>query len=151
MASKHDRTRNDTSCNMSKYLGSGKQMCATELPTLMDCLRYCLLLRETSVDIVKIKSISEFVIDIVEQIKVNWHRANAKFQAPVIVNDRWIETRLSFYWERCSKIARGKASSQEKKKFEDDLDKLFDNSKCKCPLISCEEAGVFCKGYHCED
>ena len=41
------KTRNETSTLMSEYLGKGKEMLQTELPTLRDCLRYGILLKET--------------------------------------------------------------------------------------------------------
>ena len=41
------RTRHKSASPMSDYLGRGKEMSPTELPTSRDILRYCLLLRET--------------------------------------------------------------------------------------------------------
>ena len=42
------RTRQESSTKLSDYLGKGKEFNPTELPTLRDCLRYGILLKETN-------------------------------------------------------------------------------------------------------
>jgi hypothetical protein len=64
---------------MFRYLGSGKEMCSTELPTTRDCLRYGLLLRETNPEYSSNQSTMAMLEKVLEQIKVRWKRASFKF------------------------------------------------------------------------
>ena len=126
-------------------------MCSTELPTIRDCLRYGLFLRETSPEYSSNQSTMGMLEKVLEQIKVRWKRANFKFQPPLTAQDKSILDRLSSLWEKCSKIARDRASVKDKIKFEEGLDKLFDITKCKCPFVSCDNELVTCTGCHCDD
>ena len=145
------RTRHKSASPMSDYLGRGKEMSPTELPTSRDILRYCLLLRETLPEFKTNQSIRVMMDKVLEEIRARWKRANFKFQPPVTATDRSILDRLSALWEKCSKISRNKSNAKEKNKFEDSLDRLFDITKCRCPLLACENELSKCTGCHCED
>ena len=99
-------------------------MCLTELPTLRDCLRYGIYLREISP---KYHYASrDFYQEIAIQIKQRWASANVKFRAPVIITDKTIVDRLMELWEKASKIARRQVTSDKQiKRMEEQLDKLF--------------------------
>ena len=141
------RTRHKSASPMSEYLGRGKEMSPTELPTSRDILRYCLLRRETLPEFKTNQSIRVMMDKVLEEIRARWKRANFKFQPPVTATDRSILDRLSALWEKCSKISRNKSNAKEKNKFEEGLDRLFDITKCRCPLLACENELSKCTGY----
>ena len=126
-------------------------MCPTELPTVRDCLRYGLFLRETTADFNSNQSTMGFLQVVLEQIRIRWQRANAQFLPPVPIQDKPIMTKLTGLWKKCTKIAWNKSTAKDKDKFEEVVDKLFDITKCRCPFLSYEEAGVVCTGCHCDD
>ena len=149
----HRRTRNETFTKMSKYLGKGKEISQKELPTLRDCLLFGILLKETHENY-KNKSSKELCKEVLVQIRQRWTKANFKFQPPVTALDMTIRDRLVKFWEKASKIAWkhvNPASKKEAAKFEIQLDKLFDITKCKCPMYTCEASEVHCTGCHCEE
>ena len=138
---------------MSEYLGKGKEMLRTELPTLRDCLRYGILLKETNTAYSnKFTPTSVLVKAILIEIKERWQRANFKFKCPVIVQDQGILDKLAALWDKAYKISCHKVTIQKDiTKFEDQLDRLLDITKCRCPLYDCEDDEVVCTGCHCQE
>ena len=131
MASKGSiKTRNEKSTQMSEYVGNGKEMLQTELPTLRDCLRYGILLKETDPAYSnKFTPTSVLAKAILIEIKQRWQRANFKFQSPVTVQDKVVLDKLVAMWDKAYKISSKKIRSQlDISKFEARLDKLLDIS-----------------------
>jgi hypothetical protein len=90
------KIRKETSTLMSEYLGKGKEMLKTELPTLSDCLRYGVLLKETDPAYsTKFTPTSVPAKAILIEIKQRWQRANFKFQHPVTVQDKVVLDKLT--------------------------------------------------------
>lgn len=83
----------------------------------------------------------EVVSDMLEKVKERWTTASAKFQPPVTVMDKAIHARLTRLWEKSKSIARMQIKSREKvSAFEEQLDRLFDITKCRCAILTCREA-----------
>ena len=86
--------------------------------------------------------------EILSEVRMRWNRASAKFKPPVTAADVTIENKLVSLWDKASQIAwKRLTSAKEINKFEEQLDKLFDITKCKCPIVSCDEFP--CTGCHC--
>jgi hypothetical protein len=147
------KTRNETSTLMSEYLGKGKEMLQTELPTLRDCLRYGILLKETDPAFSnKFTPTSVLAKAILIEIKQRWQRANFKFQPPVIVQDKVVLDKLTAMWDKAYKISCKKVTSQpDISRLETQLDKLLDMTKCRCPMFDCDADEVKCTGCHCQE
>ena len=128
-------------------------MCTTELPTIRDCLRYGILLKETHPDFKSPTLSSKFMLQkVVEQVMQRWQRASFKLKPPVTAQDKTILDRLVGLWEKASKIAwKRVTSAKDVTKFEEQLDRLFDITKCRCPLLECGAEEVICTGCHCEE
>jgi hypothetical protein len=144
------KTRHEASTKLSDYLGKGKEMSQTELPTLRDCFQYGIFLRETNMDFMNHITHDTRVMakEILNGIRERWERASAKFKPPVTATDKTIENKLVTLWDKASKIAwKHLTSAKEINNFEENLDKLFDITKCKCPIVNCED--VTCTGCHC--
>ena len=105
--SKQKKTRKDTSTELSNYLGKGKEMSPNELPTLRDCLRYGIFLKETDPAYQNKVSHNTRVMGkaILVEMKKRWEKANYKFQPPVTVQDKMIVDKLVVLWTKASKIA----------------------------------------------
>ena len=133
------KTRHEISLQLADYLGKGKEMCLSELPTLRDCLMYGLFVKETDPSYIN-KNVSTKILarDILVKVKEQWQRSNTKFQPPVIIGDKTILDKLVTFWDKATRIAWKKiTNSQDITKFEEQLDKLFDITKCRCPLLHC--------------
>ena len=145
----HKRTRQEASTKLSDYLGKGKEFNPTELPTLRDCLRYGILLKETNPEL---QSNKVMMTKVLKNINQNWLKANFKFKPPVTNEDRNILAKLTALWDKAVKIARKQlTSAKDIEKLEEKLDKLFDITKCRCPIVDCCDEGVVCTGCHCEE
>ena len=78
------KTRIKSSCQLSLFLGVGKELVVSELPTARDILRYGLLQRELSEQDRRNINVNEIVDKMMSAMVQQWSRANAKFKAPVI-------------------------------------------------------------------
>ena len=75
------------------------------------------------------------------KVKEEWQRASTNFQPTVTIGDKTILDKLVTFWDKATRIAWKKiTSSQDIIKFEEQLDKFFDITKCRCLLLHCEEA-----------
>jgi hypothetical protein len=144
------KTRQSTSMNLVDYLGPGRALLTSELPTLRSILRQGILFREERMlqeDVcVKGKAASYTLIeqldDMTEAVENQWKRANNDFQPPVVITSKRLREKLSEAWEMATTIARKKMPKASKvKNFESKLDRLFDLTKCHCEIKTCQENG----------
>ena len=120
MAGARPKTRHASGTKMVEFLGSGRQMLPTELPTQRDVLRHALLLQEQNL-LVKEEDrrnypVKEIMKDVLPHLLEKWKKANAQFKPPIIVSEQTILTRLNNSWELCSDIVRGRANMKKKEK-----------------------------------
>ena len=138
------RTRSAISekfAGLYKILGSGSELTHSELPTLRQCLRYGLLMRERAENdldtVVMCKSI-------LKEVKGIWGRVNPDI---CLVKDKSALNDLGRCWETAKCCATNKgASKSTSEAFFNKLDKLFDIAKCKCPIYECADESSLCKG-----
>ena len=138
------KTRQRASTHLSLYVGTGRELLNTELPTLRDLLRYGVLLRETSEKDKRNYSKEELVSDMLAALLAQWLKASHRLKFPVLVHHETIRIKLKDLWEKALKLAKGVGKIQEKQRFSQKLDKLLDILYCKCPIFLCSEFG-------CED
>lgn len=144
------KTRATSGTKIGDYLGSGKALLPSELPTLRSILRQGVLFKEEKVMEESNRRTGgrtysygkdEVVTDMIEALKVQWQKSNADFKPPVVISDQRIKERLKDAWEIAEKIAQNKSNVKQRKKIEDKLDKLFDIIKCSCPIVYCSDKG----------
>ena len=131
------KTRSQSSSHLSDYVGSGRILLASELPTSRDLLRLGILLRGQSSDDHELP-VSKLCQDILPILLGSWSKANALFKYPVIKHERTVLRRIENIWKSALLVARGKGKSSEVKNLEDKLDKLFDILNCECPFWECQ-------------
>ena len=71
---------------MSNYVGPGKELLSSELPTVRDILRFGVLKRELSNQDRRNVEVDQLVETMVTAVQENWQRANDLFKPP-ITND----------------------------------------------------------------
>ena len=138
------RTRSNSTSHLSIFVGTGRKLLVSELPTVRDILRYGIYLREQSEEDKRNYPVEKLVKDIYNDLILQWKKANALFTQPVINSRVTIMSKLKEVWDEAVKISLGKGKLEVKKKFSDKLDKLFDILTCKCHIRTCEEVG--CNG-----
>lgn len=135
------RTRNKKSSHLSHYLGSGRELLKSELPTLRDALRYGVLIRQTSEKNQRTYTNKDIASDMTEAVLAQYTLANAQFKPPVITSQKKIRERLLANWEKASDISLGRGKLAVKDSFARQLDQLFDVITCRCPIFLCAEFG----------
>jgi hypothetical protein len=135
------RTRHKSSSHMSNYVGTGKDLLLTELPTVRDLLRYGILQRELSEENKRNYIVGQLVKDMVEVLQDRWLRANAQLKYPVTNHPDTIFKKLKALWEEASKVSLGKGKLKDKNRFAEKLDKLVDILNCRCKIVLCSEYG----------
>ena len=134
-------TRKKCGSKLSEYLGKGKLLHISELPTLRDVLRFGLYLQETSALDKRNYPVVNLMKDIYTEILKLWSNANALFTYPVIQHENTILSHLKENWELAGMVARGKATVKKRQELENNLDKLFDLLSCKCEMKTCNDVG----------
>ena len=133
------RTRHKSGTHMSEFLGTGKELLVSDLPTLRDVLRFGILLREQHDEDLRNYLVKEMARDMIPPIVNQWLRANALFKPPVIVSEKTIIDKIIEAWQIASDISLKKAKKAKKEKNVSKLDKLFDILSCKCPMLTCSD------------
>ena len=141
------KTRHSSGIKMAEYLGTGKTLLCSELPTLRSVLRQGLLYKEEKIlqegTMKQGRSYTYGVGDVASDMTTiliaQWKRANADFKSPVVVSDEAIKLKLKLAWETAQQISVKKITKAVQiKAFEDKLDRLVDITKCHCDIILCE-------------
>ena len=143
------KTRHASSSHISDYLGAGKELVPSQVPTLRAALQLALHLREGRMRIEEVDKrnypVSELMSDVTIAVMKQWEKANPQFKPPIICHARSMERNLVEKWERAILAARNKLNKVQRKDLESKLDILLDPLCCTChPILLCKEAG--CQG-----
>ena len=146
MSKSKTKTRNDSNCTLVEYLGVGKELVQSELPTLRAALQlalHCQDERWRQDDVNKRNyPVKELMKDVTAKVLVQWERANDVLKPPILCTSRSLERRLEKEWERAKLAARNKLGKDQKLELEEKLGKLLDPLNCVCqPIQSCVEVG----------
>ena len=142
------RTRHASDTRLTGYLGVGKELSGSELPTLRSVLRQGLHFQEERVlqdnshpntTMHTVYTVQELTVKMAQALTAQWKRANVAFHPPVTITDEAIKKKLNLAWETAMKIAKKKSNKVQKETFESKLDKLVDITWCRCKITSCEE------------
>ena len=108
------KPRHSSGSSMSSYLGPGKELIQTEVPTLRAVLRKAILIQEEHMfqegGDRRNLPVKEMIEQVVPFVIGQWHLANSKFIPPVIIENRFLKIKLVEAWEKIRMIALGKAS-----------------------------------------
>ena len=124
--------------SITEFIGTGKGLLLTELPTYRNILRYAVLLREQSNKNLRIFLIKDMPKQVVNCIITNWQKPNANFKTSILNSDKTIVEKIIKAWNVAFLISMNKGN---KDKFTLKLDKLFDILSCKCLISDCKEFG----------
>jgi hypothetical protein len=136
------------SMQLTRYLaksgeGTPKELLITELPTLRAILQLGLHLQEEKITMEEVDkrnyNVKDLCNDLAAGVLVPWVKANALFQAPVITSCKSLSNRIQNYWQLAQRIVNNKAKKKETEKFNENLDKMYDLTKCRCPILTCDE------------
>ena len=145
---KKRKTRYISGSKMSEYLGGGKELLPSEVPTLRSALQKALLIQEEFMFLEEGDrpnlSIREIMGEVVTAVISQWHKANVKFVPPVTIEPKSLENRLVETWDKVSLVARGKASKLVVRTWEDKFDKLLDITTCRCGITLCTDHSSSC-------
>ena len=85
------KTRRMTLSHLSLYVGTGRKLLNTELPTVRDLLRYGVLLRELSEKDKRSYSNEQLIEDMMSALSEQWLKASHLLKYPVLITERTIE------------------------------------------------------------
>ena len=143
------RTRFDSSCKLSSFVGTGKEFAPADVPTVRAVIRRGLLLKEIKchggVD-VKNYPVKEIARDLAPLVMKQWLKANVLFVTPVIVTERQIVAKIELAWNKAYNVAQGRGKKIDREKVVGKLDRLFDIVSCQHPILLCAESGSGCAG-----
>ena len=136
MASRR-KTRLGKFTHMINLIGTGRELLSSKLPTLRDCLKYGILLREQNYPA------DSLAKDIHPELLEKWGRANRCFVVTIVNSWVTILKKIQDSWEQAQNISLGKRKINTKEAFTSKLDKLFDILNYKCTIVFCSECSCF--------
>ena len=134
---------------LREYVGNGKELDISEVPTLRAVIQKGLLIKENLLmesdnlrrhDI----SLSEVANKVAPVIIGQWLKSNAKFVPPVVLEEHSIVNKVKRLWQRVENVAMGRGGKAEKVKVDALLDKLLDITICPHTIMLCDETGSGC-------
>ena len=136
-----NKTCQSSGSKLSQYLGPGKELIASEVPTFRAALRKAILILQEFViqdsGDKRNLPVKNMIKMTVEKICDQWLHPNHLFIPPVTVNPGALERRLQNAWDKFSDIAKGRAKVNVKAQWEPKIDRLFDVTVCQCPITLC--------------
>ena len=106
------KTRNSVSNKLADLIGGPKELISTELPTYRTVLQQGIFLKdkiEIQEEISRCNySNHELAKDLSGLIMSQWHRSNAKFKPPVIIQEASLVQKIERLWEKAGKVALNK-------------------------------------------
>jgi hypothetical protein len=124
------RTRHASACSLADFLGPGKELLPSELPTLRSALQLALYLQDIRMrreDLDKRNyPVAKLMRDVAQGVMTQYEKANSMFTQPVVINQKSLERKLTKQWERTGQASRGRMNKKDKGELEDKLDRLLD-------------------------
>ena len=144
------KTRHQSgSQKLREYVGNGKELDMSEVPTVRAVIQKGLLIKETWLmesDNLRRHDVS--LIDVAKEVAPviigQWLKSNAKFVPPVVLVEHSIVNKVKKLWQRVENVAQGKGGKAEKVKVDALLDKLLDITICPHTIMLCDETGSGC-------
>ena len=138
------KTRHSSGTKIREFLGGGRTLLPTELPTVRACMGAALHLQEEKFLVQEVKrneyTVHQMMEDLMPLLKCQWEKANSQLKHPVLFQDKTIIKKLEKYWGTVSDIANGRQNNKKKKDdFMLEMEKLFDLTRCRCVIKACEE------------
>jgi hypothetical protein len=148
------KTRHSSDSKLSEYLGSGKELLISELPTLRAALRQGIKFQEDRVTAKTNYPDKELTLDVARSVENQWLKANSELVSPKVISLKSLQRSLEKDWKKAKDIVWKRLNKKsEIATFEARLDKLLDISKCRCEIQLCavkppceeSKAGKKCK------
>ena len=108
------KTRGSKSTHLSNFVGSGRELIPSQLPTYRDVLRLGIYLREQTDQDKRNYPDNLLARDIVAALLGQWEKANAEFKFPVIAHNKSLFAKVKRFWENAVKYSMGKGKLKEK-------------------------------------
>ena len=146
MSKDKPKTRHDSTWALVDYLGVGKELVTSEVPTLRAALQLALYLQDERWRLEDTNKRNYPVKDLMGDVSISvlaqWEKANFLFQPPITCTTKSMERRLEKEWEKSKLAARNKLNKDQKAELEKKLDKLLDPLICICqPIQKCSDVG----------
>ena len=133
------RTRHKSENNLTRLVGTGKDLIISELPTLRSAIQLGILLKEE-----KFQALENIFGEVAKRIIEQWGKANAKLKQPVILHERSVKKKFEKFLYMAIRVAKDKAKIGEKSLLHENLDKLFNITTCKHEIYKCKEKNSGC-------
>lgn len=134
------KTRQGILTHMRTFIGSGKPLMVSELPTLRDVLRYGLFLREQKFESIRSYTVIKLAQDVYPTVIHCWRNVNPLFVPPILNTRSTILKKIQKNWHLATKLSHPtQGKSSEREVFIQSLDRLFDILSCQCNIFGCIE------------
>ena len=148
-SSSKPRTRHDSSNKISDLVGKGKEFDLSEVPSVRAVIQRGILIKEKLIIEQEVApseiKVGEIARQLAPLILDQWHKSNAKFCPPVIIQEKSLVNKIERLWKRVEDVAWGRVKKKEREKVIDMLDRLLDITTCPHPILLCEDTGSDCK------
>ena len=98
------RTRYNSESKLASFLGSGRDLLPSELPTLRAVLRAGIKLNEDKAETKQKYPIQELALDVAKLVEAQWLKANNELIPPKVSTLKSIQRRIQTAWRRAQDI-----------------------------------------------
>ena len=95
-----------------ELLGNSSELCSSELPTLRQCLKYGLHLREISEEEIEVRDMCKGILS---EVNMVWNKANARIN---LVSDKYAIDKLVHEWETAKECTKWTAKTVKVSNFQ---------------------------------
>ena len=89
-------------------------------------------------------SVNQLSKELVPLVLAQWHRSNAKFSPPVVIQSKSLANKIERLWKRVENVAWGRSNKSETEKVIELLDRLLDVNVCSCVIRLCDDPDSEC-------
>ena len=98
------KTRHSSDSKLSEYLGSGKELLLSELPTLRAALRQGIKFQEDRVTAKTNYPDKEITLDVAKSVENQWLKANSELVSPKVISLKSLQRSLEKDWKKAKDI-----------------------------------------------
>ena len=142
------KTRNQSGSKLKDFVGPGKELNASDAPTLRSIIQKGILIKELAMIQDEKGKKRIFVKDLIRQVAPLvlslWQKSNAKFCPPVTITEKALVVKLERLWGRVEEVAQGR-KEQDRENVEELLEKVLDITVCPHTIFLCSDEGSGCE------
>ena len=109
------KTRQESSNDLTSFVGTGNEFLISEVPKLRDVIRKGIILKEATPIARHLYTTAVLAKDLTTEILALWCKSSTQFKPPVILTEQYLVQKIKTKWREIIQAVSKKGSISEKK------------------------------------